>query len=103
MEHLGYYACIELDVRRKVFRGHIVGVPEKITFEGRTANELVSEFHGAVQEYLHKCEMQKCKPAVPLDTWCIDIQRGLCGLHERISDLADEIAGIETSMDVLEE
>ncbi|MBP7148805.1 MAG: type II toxin-antitoxin system HicB family antitoxin [Acidobacteria bacterium] len=65
MEYRGYQAKPEYDDETKMFRGRVLHVLDVITFEGRTVDELETDFHAAVDDYLKLCEESGEKPERP--------------------------------------
>ncbi|WP_175017034.1 type II toxin-antitoxin system HicB family antitoxin [Burkholderia aenigmatica] len=65
MSYKGYFARIDFDGRDNIFVGHVLGVDDKISFHGETVDELVRDFHAAVEHYLADCERSGRKPQKP--------------------------------------
>jgi len=49
MTHKGYSAKINFDGRDNIFWGKVVGIKDSITFEGETVDQLIEDFHNAVE------------------------------------------------------
>ena len=62
MKYKDYYGSVEFSEEDGIFFGKVQGVRSLISYEGRTADELVNDFHGAVDEYLEECEREGIKP-----------------------------------------
>lgn len=56
MEYRGYIGSIEFSEEDCLFYGKVQGIRALISYEGTTAQELVEDFHGAVDGYLALCE-----------------------------------------------
>ena len=55
MNYKGYYGSIEFSDEDNVFFGRIVGVNDRITYEGVDVKSLRYDFETAVDEYLETC------------------------------------------------
>ena len=62
MEYKGYVGSVEFSETDSVFFGKVLGIRSLISYEGTSAQELVDDFHGAVDEYLTLCEEQNQAP-----------------------------------------
>lgn len=58
MEYKGYIGSVEFSAEDELFFGKVQGIRSLISYEGRTASELVEDFHGAVDDYLTLCEAE---------------------------------------------
>ncbi len=56
MEYKGYIGSVEFSEEDGVFFGKVQGIRSLISYEGTNENELVKDFHEAVDEYLLECE-----------------------------------------------
>ena len=65
MEYKGYIGSVELSEEDGVFFGKVQGIRSLISYEGTSAKKLVSDFHGAVDDYLKTCEKEGSAPEVP--------------------------------------
>lgn len=65
MEYKGYYGSYELSVEDSVFFGKVEFIKDLISYEGETAEEFVTAFHEAVDDYLEICEEQDKTPDKP--------------------------------------
>jgi predicted HicB family RNase H-like nuclease len=65
MSYRGYTAKVEFDPEDNIFFGHILGVPESITFHGETVSSLTKDFHAAVDHYLKDCAATGREPHKP--------------------------------------
>ena len=65
MEYKGYIGTVEFSEKDGVFFGKVQGIRSLISYEGTNATELVSDFHGAVDDYLEMCNEEGTAPEVP--------------------------------------
>ncbi len=62
MEYKGYVGSVEFSENDGLFFGKVQGIRSLISYEGTNASELVSDFHGAVDDYLALCEEEGTVP-----------------------------------------
>ena len=62
MVYKGYIGSVEFSESDELFFGKVLGIRSLISYEGTTAKELISDFHGAVDDYLALCEAEGIKP-----------------------------------------
>lgn len=62
MEYRDYIGSIEFSEEDCIFYGKVQGIRALISYEGSTAQELVDDFHGAVDDYLALCEAEGKEP-----------------------------------------
>lgn len=62
MEYKGYVGSVEFSEKDGVFFGKVMGIRALISYEGTTAQELVEDFHSAVDDYLALCESMGKEP-----------------------------------------
>lgn len=62
IEYKGYVGNIEFSENDGVFYGKVQGVRSLITYEGRNAEELINDFHLAVDDYLELCAERGTEP-----------------------------------------
>lgn len=55
LEYKGYHSKIEYDVETCTLRGKIEGINDYIDFESDCLENIVNEFHSAVDDYLEFC------------------------------------------------
>jgi len=55
MSYKGYYGSVEFSDEDNVFFGRIVGINDRITYEGDNVTDLRRDFEEAVDEYLEAC------------------------------------------------
>ena len=58
IEYKGYIGSVEFSEPDKVFFGKVMGIRTLISYEGTTAQELIEDFHGAVDDYMELCQAQ---------------------------------------------
>ena len=56
IEYNGYIGSIEYSPEDKCFFGKLEMIDDLVTFEAITAEELETNFHNAVDEYMHTCK-----------------------------------------------
>ena len=64
MEYKGYLGSVEFSEEDKVFYGKAMGIRSLISYEGTTAQELITDFHNAVDDYLALCAEEGITPEV---------------------------------------
>ena len=52
----GYVGSIEFSEEDGIFCGKVMGVRSLISYEGENEEELLKDFHAAVDDYLEACE-----------------------------------------------
>lgn len=62
MEYKDYIGSIEFSEEDCIFYGKVQGIRALISYEGTTAQELIEDFHGAVDDYLALCEAEGKEP-----------------------------------------
>jgi predicted HicB family RNase H-like nuclease len=65
MQYKGYLGEIELDEEAAFFHGRVAGTRDVITFQGRTAAEIVKAFHDSIDDYLAFCAERGEQPEKP--------------------------------------
>ncbi|MBO4787452.1 MAG: type II toxin-antitoxin system HicB family antitoxin [Lachnospiraceae bacterium] len=65
MQYKGYVGSVEFSEEDCVLYGKVQGIRSLISYEGNSAQELLSDFHKAVDEYLALCETEGKKPETP--------------------------------------
>jgi predicted HicB family RNase H-like nuclease len=56
LSHKGYFGSVEFSDEDDTFHGRIVGISDRITYEGDSVKNLRSDFAAAVDEYICVCE-----------------------------------------------
>ncbi len=64
MEYKGYIGSVEFSEKDGLFYGSVQGIRSLISYEGTNAKQLVSDFHGAVDDYLKMCKKKGEAPEV---------------------------------------
>lgn len=64
IEYKGYVGSVEFSVADNLLFGKVQGIRSLISYEGTTVAELVSDFHGAVDDYLILCEEDGIRPEI---------------------------------------
>ena len=62
VSYKGYIGSVEFSEEDGVLYGKVQGIRSLISYEGTTVQELLEDFHGAVDEYLAECEAEGTKP-----------------------------------------
>lgn len=62
MEYKEYLGSVEFSEEDALFYGKVLGIRALISYEGSTARELLTDFHGAVDDYLELCAQQGKDP-----------------------------------------
>ena len=62
MHYKEYVGSVEFSEEDGVFFGKVLGIRALISYEGREAEELVDDFHSAVDEYLDLCKENGKEP-----------------------------------------
>ena len=65
MEYKGYIGSVELSESDCVFFGKVQGIRALISYEGINGQELLSDFHDAVDDYIKTCEAEEITPEIP--------------------------------------
>jgi predicted HicB family RNase H-like nuclease len=66
MKYKGYTGRItSVDERLGLLHGEVVGLTDVVTFEGKSAEELVQAFHDSVDDYLEFCAERAEEPEKP--------------------------------------
>jgi len=61
-EYKGYFVSIEFSEADKIFFGKITGIRSLISYEGENADEILEDFHSAVDDNLEMCESENIEP-----------------------------------------
>lgn len=88
IEYKGYNGSVEFSAEDRVFHGSIVGIRDKVTFEGESVSELDINFRSAVDEYLQFCNDEGKQPDTPFKgTFNVRVSKDL---HKRAALRAQE-------------
>ena len=60
-----YVGSVEISEAEGFLYGRILGIQEKITYQAVRADELVENFHQAVDQYLEECRTSGVSPEIP--------------------------------------
>jgi predicted HicB family RNase H-like nuclease len=82
----GYSATVSFDEDALLFHGEVLGIRDVITFQARTAEELLKAFHESVDDYLEWCAKDGVDPEKPF-SGSLSL-RATPELHRRMSDAA---------------
>ena len=62
MEYKGYLGSVEFSPKDNLLFGKVQGIRSLISYEGSSVEELLMDFHGAVDDYLSACEQEGTEP-----------------------------------------
>lgn len=62
IEYKGYIGSVEFSEEDRLFFGKVMGIRSLISYEGENAADLISDFHGAIDDYLSICEAEGKEP-----------------------------------------
>ena len=62
LKYKGYIGSIEFSETDKVFFGKVLGIRSLISYEGINGEELIKDFHEAIDDYLKACEEEGSTP-----------------------------------------
>lgn len=62
LQYKDYIGSIEFSQEDGLFYGKVMGIRALISYEGASAKELVSDFQGAIDDYLSMCEEDGIEP-----------------------------------------
>ena len=64
LEYKNYIGSIEFSDEDMLFYGKVLGIKSLISYEGKSASELVKNFHNSIDDYLLMCEQNNVKPEI---------------------------------------
>ena len=64
MQYKGYVGSVEFSENDGALFGKVLGIRSLISYEGTNVQELVDDFHGAIDDYLALCEEEGTEPEV---------------------------------------
>lgn len=70
VHYKGYDGSVEFSKEEGVFYGKVVGIQSLISYEGKNEEELLADFHDAVDDYLETCKAQGKEPEFSLKSSC---------------------------------
>jgi len=62
MSYKGFYGSVEFSDEGNVFFGRIIGINDRIIYEGDNVNSLRNDFQDAVDEYIETCKQLGKEP-----------------------------------------
>jgi len=62
MQYRGYLGSVEFSQEDALFFGKVLGISALVSYEGENAQELVEDFHEAVDDYLEFCRQEGIEP-----------------------------------------
>ncbi len=65
IEYKGYYAEPKFSEEDACFYGRLLGIRDIVSFEGSTVEELIQDFHLAVDDYIDMCRSRGEDPQTP--------------------------------------
>lgn len=65
MEYKGYTALIEYSAEDECLVGHVIGINDRIGFDGESIAEITQNFHDVLDCYLKACEERGKQPEQP--------------------------------------
>jgi predicted HicB family RNase H-like nuclease len=86
LTYKGYYDSVEYDLNSKMLYGQLLGIKGAYIYEGRTLDELESDFKQFVDDYLYDCMQDGVLPLKP-NLGSFNVRIGM-DLHFRASEVA---------------
>ena len=65
LEHKGYLGSVEYSPESEILFGRILGISDRVTYDGASAKELRESFEEAVDDYLETCAQIGKSPEAP--------------------------------------
>lgn len=65
MIYKGYVGKVEYDDKDRIFSGIVINTKTVITFQGTSVDELETEFHNSIDDYLEWCKEDGISPEKP--------------------------------------
>ena len=62
IEYKGYVGSVEFSEDDCLLYGKVLGIRSLISYEGESASDLISDFHGAIDDYLEACASEGKEP-----------------------------------------
>lgn len=62
LQYKGYVGTVEFSQEDKLFYGKVSGIKALLSYEGATADELLTDFKGVIDDYLMMCEENGIAP-----------------------------------------
>lgn len=64
-EYRGYVGSVQYSAEDRILHGHVLGIRDMISYDGKDVNTLEQNFRSAVDEYLAFCAADGKAPDVP--------------------------------------
>ena len=65
LQYRGYTGSIEVSIEDNLLHGKVLDFNGLISYEGTTIEELIADFHEAIDDYLEQCEANGITPKQP--------------------------------------
>lgn len=65
LQYRGYTGSIEVSIEDNLLHGKVLDFNGLISYEGTTIEELIADFHEAIDDYLEQCEANSITPQQP--------------------------------------
>ena len=65
LQYKSYFGTVEHSVKDNCLHGKLAFIRDLLTYEATTVEDLVSEFHSAVDDYLVDCAQMGREPDIP--------------------------------------
>ena len=62
LNYKGYYGSVEYSSEDNIFHGKIIGINDRITYEGDSVHTLQKDFISAVEDYIETCAVLGKEP-----------------------------------------
>lgn len=62
IEYKGYIGSVEFSEQDALLFGKVMGIRALVSYEGTTVQELIDDFHTAVDDYIQLCESEGKEP-----------------------------------------
>ncbi len=62
LQYKDYIGSVELSPEDGILYGKVLGIRALISYEGTTVSELISDFQGAIDDYLEMCSEEGIAP-----------------------------------------
>lgn len=75
LQYRGYTGSIEVSIEDNLLHGKVLDFNGLISYEGTTIEELIADFHEAIDDYLEQCEANGITPQQPQASQTITIKQ----------------------------
>ncbi|MBR5730641.1 MAG: type II toxin-antitoxin system HicB family antitoxin [Firmicutes bacterium] len=65
MNYMGYTGSVEFSAEDNVLYGKVLGIKSLVSYEGTSVDDLLQDFHNAVDSYLDLCKRNGFEPEQP--------------------------------------